>query len=133
MLWPSRKRMTAKKTANRNCLVPNEGAFCPVGFIAIAVDYCNHFRESCEAFFIIAFKRVVAKSRFHSLTIVSSPNGFYNTHSRVAPASAGTFQHLLSSRSSTAAALYRGGFHCGNICSGCRYGARVSLDRGRCQ
>ncbi len=60
--------MTAKKTANRNCLVPNEGAFCPVGSIAIAVDYFNHFRESCEAFCIKAFKRVVAKSRFHSLT-----------------------------------------------------------------
>ena len=61
--------MTAKKTANRNCLVPNEGAFCPVGSIAIAVDYFNYFRESCEAFCIIAFKRVVAKSRFHKFAL----------------------------------------------------------------
>jgi len=25
MLWPSQKKMTAKKSTNRKCLVPNEG------------------------------------------------------------------------------------------------------------
>src|ERR1039458_8215070 len=44
---------------------------------------------------------IVETSRLHSLTMVSSPNGFYNTHSRVAPAFAGTFRHLLSPRKST--------------------------------
>ncbi len=41
MLWPSRKKMTAKKTTNRNCLIPNEGGFRPAGpvvFSELAID-----------------------------------------------------------------------------------------------
>src|ERR1019366_3357106 len=41
MLWPSRKKMTAKKTTNRNCLIPNEGGFRPAGpvvFNELAID-----------------------------------------------------------------------------------------------
>jgi hypothetical protein len=41
MLWPSRKKMTAKKTINRNCLIPNEGGFRPAGsvvFNELAID-----------------------------------------------------------------------------------------------
>ena len=41
MLWPSRKKMTAKKTINRNCLAPNEAGFRPVGsvvFNELAID-----------------------------------------------------------------------------------------------
>src|ERR1039458_3885791 len=35
MLWPSRKKMTAKKTTNRNCLIPSEGGFRPAGCVVI--------------------------------------------------------------------------------------------------
>src|ERR1019366_7159239 len=41
MLWPSRKKMTAKKTTNRNCLIPSEGGFRPAGsvvFTELAID-----------------------------------------------------------------------------------------------
>jgi hypothetical protein len=41
MLWPSRKKRTAKKSTNRNSLVPNEGGFRPAGsvvFNELAID-----------------------------------------------------------------------------------------------
>src|ERR1017187_8172404 len=41
MLWPSRKKRTAKKSTNRNSLVPNEGGFRParsVVFNELAID-----------------------------------------------------------------------------------------------
>jgi len=41
MLWPSRKKMTARKMANRNSLGPNEGGFRlaeSVGFNELAMD-----------------------------------------------------------------------------------------------
>ena len=33
MVWPSRKKMTAKKTINKNCPIPNEGGFRPAGSV----------------------------------------------------------------------------------------------------
>jgi hypothetical protein len=41
------------------------------------------------------FQVIVATSRLHSLTVVSSAKVLYNTHSRVTPAFVGTFRHLL--------------------------------------
>jgi hypothetical protein len=38
MLWPSRKKMTAKTTTNRNCPIPNEGGFGPDVFNELAID-----------------------------------------------------------------------------------------------
>lgn len=41
MLWPSRKKITARKMANRNSLVPNEGGFRlaeSVGFNELAIN-----------------------------------------------------------------------------------------------
>jgi hypothetical protein len=37
MLWPSRKRMIARMTTNRNCPIPNEGGFDPAGLVVFEV------------------------------------------------------------------------------------------------
>src|SRR5271169_118658 len=82
---------------------------------------------------VVLWWAVVAKSPFRSLALVGEGKRAGNSYLRTSPAFACTFEHLLSCHSPTAAALYRSGFHCGNIVSGCRYGALADLGRRRCQ
>jgi hypothetical protein len=68
--------MIAKKTINRNCLVPNEGGFRPAGsvvFNELAIDliliHLGEFRSGSTGLTVVI-------SPLHSLTVRRHPNQF---------------------------------------------------------
>jgi hypothetical protein len=66
MLWPSRKKRTAKKSTNRNSLVPNEGGFRPAGsvvFNELAIDLILTTSVNLGA---VRQEQTVETSRLHS-------------------------------------------------------------------
>ena len=42
MLWPSKKRMTAKRTINRNLPIPNQAEFRPAGAVVFIGVNLHH-------------------------------------------------------------------------------------------
>src|ERR1022692_4795092 len=71
MLWPSRKKRTAKKSTNRNSLVPNEGGFRPAGsvvFNELAIDLILNTSVNLGA---VRQGQTGETSRYRSLTPVS--------------------------------------------------------------
>src|ERR1039458_507451 len=60
MPWPSRKRITAKTTTNRNCPIPKEGGSRPAGvgvFKEVVISTASPLGQSFSIFIVYCRKR----------------------------------------------------------------------------